>query len=515
MPLPQLDVLQTEHPDLARRGDALLERLRRHYDVDVPRHRRMWSYYRNPMLPGISGATSDVASGSCRPYRQAQEWGLPPRITGLRSLTGDRALPDGAARKEVVIENDIAWRVDALIDALFGRPIVVRSTAPLPERCATLDSLLRAVLSANGGIGLLQRIALLGAVYGYVDVLVKFVPPEPADAMPTTTHVAPDAACDESQLGGDAGQATIDVESLAKCIRFEVVEPARSIPLLCPTDGSRVVVYGQTYLVPREPERSEAAKTSAWSRLFGADRGAEKPREHSTMLELISPHGWTRHRDQTLVGSGPNPLGRIPLVHIQNAAVPFEYAGAGDVEPLMPLQDELNTRLSDRAYRITMQSFKMYLGKGLDDFTELPVAPGRMWSTENPQAEVIEFGGDGGCPSEESHIADIREALDKTSGVSPVAAGAIRGRIGNLTSAAALRVTMQAMLARVERRRTTYGPAIAQMCELALAWLDAAGLFKSDPTERGIDIDWPDPIGSLAKDLGQFDQEQRDGRAAA
>ena len=42
--------------------------------------------------------------------------------------------------------------------------------------------------------------------------------------------------------------------------------------------------------------------------------------------------------------------------------------------------------------------------------------------------------------------------MDKTSGVTPIAAGAIKGRIGRLTSAAALRVTMLALLAKTEQQ---------------------------------------------------------------
>ena len=36
--------------------------------------------------------------------------------------------------------------------------------------------------------------------------------------------------------------------------------------------------------------------------------------------------------------------------------------------------------------------------------------------------------------------------------------------------------------------------AIGQMCELALAWLDRAGLFATSPEERGIEINWPSPL---------------------
>jgi hypothetical protein len=32
------------------------------------------------------------------------------------------------------------------------------------------------------------------------------------------------------------------------------------------------------------------------------------------------------------------------------------------------------------------------------------------------------------------------------------------------------------------------------MCELALAWLDCAGLFPTTPEERRVEIHWPSPI---------------------
>jgi hypothetical protein len=136
----------------------------------------------------------------------------------------------------------------------------------------------------------------------------------------------------------------------------------------------------------------------------------------------------------------------------------------------------------------------MYLGKGIENFESMPVAPGRMWTSDNSSADVIEFGGDASCPSEESHISDIREAMDKTSCVTPIAAGAIKGRIGHLTSAAALRITLQALLAKTEKKRTTYSTAIQQICELALAWLDRAGLFATSGDERRVELSWPSPL---------------------
>jgi hypothetical protein len=242
--------------------------------------------------------------------------------------------------------------------------------------------------------------------------------------------------------------------------------------------------------------RDAGAKGRWWERIWktvSGDGGGENA--NSVMVsEIISATRWQRYENEVLVAEGENSLGEIPLVHIQNTALPFEYGGASDVEPLIPLQDELNTRLSDRASRITMQSFKMYLGKGIDEFTQLPVGPGRMWTSDNPDADVISFGGDSDNPAESLHIADLREALDKSSGVSPIAAGAIKNRIGRLTSAAALRLTLISLLAKTEKKRTTYGMGLQRMIELALAWLDRAGLFHTQAEERRVEIHWASPL---------------------
>ncbi|HEV7302124.1 MAG TPA: phage portal protein [Tepidisphaeraceae bacterium] len=538
--------------------------------IDGPRYRRLWAYYRNPMRVVAVDADDN---GSHRPYRQAQEWGLPSRITGVRSATDpDQSQQvDGVARKEVVVENDIGWRVDTMVDSLFGKPLGISSLAPDPNRRQMISELLRLIVAQNGGVSFLQQIALLGGVYGFVDVLVKLdrtqkIPadalaalsmcgtgdlghgttcddratnespaadapssasadsstitpvdePAPATTLPVTglATVVDDAASDAARHATQAVSPDV-LMHIARVIRLEIVEPARALPVLADTDVRVVQAYAQAYHAPRittdKPQRAYKArwidrvKRSAVG-LMGARDPQDAPpavgdEQDALIIDLITPTHWQRYEDERLVASGINALGIVPLVHVQNVAEPFAYEGASDVEPLVPLQDELNTRLSDRANRITLQSFKMYLGKGIEGFGDLAVTPGRMWSTDNMDANVIEFGGDAACPSEDAHIAEVREALDKTSGVTPIAAGAIKGRIGRLTSAAALRITLQALLNRTEKKRTTYGTAIERMCELSLAWLDVAGIFKTTPQERRVELTWPSPIPQNESEL--------------
>jgi hypothetical protein len=507
---------------------TLAPRIQRLLTCDALRFRRLWAYYRNPILATSTGegAISD------RPYRQAMEWGLPSRITGVRSSVevGAGTRVDEIQRKEVVIENDIAWRIDTQVDYLFGKSIVLSSIAPDPSRRELISALLRQILANAGGITFLQQLALLGAVYGFVDVLVKLAPEDEAPTLDCSHHAhdlgarstaetteppPPESAnaLDDSTDTGASHPSLKAVDALARRIRLEIIEPSRALPVLACDNWKKVEAYAQVWEEKGHGARGvgqgEDHRASGWFERIrsilsphlavvrsttGSVTGFHDEIPDNVHTELITREKWYRFKGSSLIDSGDNALNEIPLIHIQNTPLPFEYAGESEVEPLIPIQDEINTRLSDRGYRITMQSFKMFLGIGIDNFLETPVSPGRMWVTDNEKAKVLEFGGDGKTFSEDNQIAEMREAMDKISGVTPIAAGVTRRRIGRLTSAAALKVTMLALLAKTERKRTMYGNGIARLCELALAWLDKANLFHTTPEERQIEIHWPNPL---------------------
>jgi hypothetical protein len=235
-------------------------------------------------------------------------------------------------------------------------------------------------------------------------------------------------------------------------------------------------------------------RNSFLARVLGATGHRTDTRQVVAVTEITAPEHWQRYEDQELVAEGDLPWGFLPVVHIQNIAQPYYYEGVSDVEPLIPLQDELNTRLSDRASRITFQSFKMYLGKGIEGFESKPVAPGRMWCTDNPDASIQEFGGDASAPSEDLHVSEIRDALDKTSGVTPVVAGILKDKVGNLTSAVALRLTFMGMLSKNERKRHTYSEGLKRICRMALSMLDTAGVYRTSEAERDIEVVFASPL---------------------
>ncbi|MEM7680933.1 MAG: phage portal protein [Planctomycetota bacterium] len=408
-----------------------------HHRQTLPRLQRLWNYYRNALPePGQPHA------------RSPQSRALPQRL--IQSPT-----PHASAARELVIENDIAWRVHSLVDFMFGKPVTIQSLAPEDPLAEQINDLLRAVFDHAGGPNFFQDLALLGSVYGYCDLVVH---PHP------------------------------DLPQLA------IAPPPRAIPFHHPHDYRRLDAFAIHHGAPA------SAHPSITQRIARALSKQPAPTndgpESTTLYSAQAIQRWTRTHGQPrrTTHQEPNPLGRVPVVHIQNLPLPFSYAGLSDVEPLIPLQDELNTRLSDRANRVTFQSFKMYLGKGIDQFTERPVGPGQMWQTDNPDAAIEEFGGDAQSPSEDRHIQEIRDALDKTSAVPPLAAGILRGRVGNLSSANAIRLVLLGLLAKTRKKRITYGRGIAQACELILHAADVSGILSTTPEQRRVRLDWPEPI---------------------
>jgi hypothetical protein len=510
--------------------ETLIERHEKH---TTPRLEMLWAYYRNPMHPG------SLAPGA-RSYQLAQERGLPSRIRGAwdRRSPAVRALADDRTthRKEIVVENDIAWRIQTMVDFMFGRPITIASTASDPSLKRAIEQTLAAVWDSSGGIALMQDIGLMGHVYGHVDLLVRTSslshhPEEPATTAsePSTAHPFTSTQ-DPAQPFGDGGSSQTATprgearsggghsDSIAgratDCVRLELIEPPRGVALASDHDYRSIDAYViRTRRESRDEPAASAPATIAASmrRWWRAEPEADGAPSHAsshtpliTTTELFA--GGTRQLyetsptgETTLLAEEPSlvehhPGDAPPVVHIQNISQPFEYSGIGEVEPLIPLQDELNTRLSDRANRVTLQSFKMYLARGLDGASSMPIAPGIIWSTDNPDAQITAFGGDADSPSEERHIDEIREAMDKASAVPPLASGVVRAKIGNLSSENALRITLLGLMSKTSRKRITYGRGIVAASKLILEALHRHGILHTSEADRGLRIDWADPI---------------------
>jgi hypothetical protein len=486
--------------------DDLLDALLAEHRAGRPRLQRLWDYYRNPADPARRGL--DRGRGTL-----AQAAGLPERL---------RDAPPEAAERELVIENDIAWRIDTLVEFAFGSAPTIQSLADDPaqrdaiqiwSRTEAADHMLPTITATPDEAEDLAEIMSEVETYRE-EMFVRFITgQEPlsnfdefqARLEQMGIERAVEIYHDLALLGSIYGrvETLLTYDRATRRLRLEPVEAPRLTPLLRPDDYRRLdaVILNHEQATHRIQPCSLLGRVR--DRLRGHDASEAKHRQRVRRIDVWTASRCDRYLEtpralggstRRLVASFPNPLGRIPVVHIQNAPQPYRFDGLSDVEPLIPLQDELNTRLSDRANRITFQSFKMFLGVGIEGFHERPIGPGQMWASDNPDARIETFGGDAHNPSEEAHIAQVREALDKASSVTPVAAGLLGGKVGNLTSENALRIVLMGLLARTRRKRTSYGRGIEQLCELILHAADVHGLLRTRPEDRRVRLDWPDPL---------------------
>jgi hypothetical protein len=84
--------------------------------------------------------------------------------------------------------------------------------------------------------------------------------------------------------------------------------------------------------------------------------------------------------------------------------------------------------------------------------------------------------------------------MDKVNSVTPLVAGVLKDRLGNLTSAVALRLTLMGMLSKNERKKFTYSEGLKKICRMVLSMLDTADIYKTDSADREVDVIFPSPL---------------------
>ena len=342
--------------DAALREDDLLARLAWLRDVVGPRLERYLGYYRNPMteLAGVLPCASS-AGFLVKPWRQYQEIGLPARITGFRCAADGSSQATGAVdvqRKEVVIENDIAWRIDTLVDFAAARLPAITSVAAEAGRRAVLNGVILAVLDTftgdaggDGALRLMQELVLQGAINGSAWV-----------------HVRP-----TEELLNHGGGAVGATEDMRRWLRVEMVE------------ARKACAVGEYVAMLRDCVKGAVPVNGGggvWHRMRNWFIGAGVPTAEEFSFDVFGANLWQRYERGVLVQEAENALGMVPFVRYVNAADPAAGTrvgpagsgavdvGVGDVEALIGLQDELNTRAVGSGVSGDDDEFQDVFGEG-------------------------------------------------------------------------------------------------------------------------------------------------------
>ncbi len=441
---------------------------------------------------------ANKVSGDGRSYVTGQEIGLPARITGITDFTafgGDKIViapistdakkPDlPMKRKEPLTQNEIGWRVDTVVEALYGelpggRPfkIVSKMREDNETLADEIEGLLDLVFEAQDEPSWLEAFARRGGVQGYVDVVIRL------DEDVAVTVDAEDGERVEPKK-------KMDPDEFAESLQLYIPEPREIAPLTDPKDCTKLggyILQYETNVFPTTPKAGSTTSSDGvvrWMEVYVPG----KIRIYKSDPTVESGK-WLQDGEDVVV-----PESRIPVVHHQHVRDARRYEGRGEVEPLMPSQDEINTRFSDRGRGVTYGSNPPWLGKGILNFHKQAMAPDLMIEAINEDGSIERIASDANDEGQNRHIEDLFDGLDKISKIPPIAAGLIKDSIGNLTSSTALRTVLRGFLGKIARIRKGHNKTVPEICDLILTYANDLGVLTTKPEERKTTIEWGDVV---------------------
>ncbi|HZS00771.1 MAG TPA: phage portal protein [Chloroflexota bacterium] len=175
--------------------------------------------------------------------------------------------------------------------------------------------------------------------------------------------------------------------------------------------------------------------------------------------------------DGRVVREGPNPYGVIPFVHVPNLPGPNEFWGRSDLADVIPLNRELNERLSDQADVIRYHADPPVVFRGVEDHDAITVGPGSVWDLpRDADVKLLEWQGQ--SVAVQDHINQILRALYETAETPRTAFG----DSGRLLSGVALETELRPLIQKTLRKRIVWSAALRRRARLIWQVAESMGL---------------------------------------
>ena len=168
----------------------------------------------------------------------------------------------------------------------------------------------------------------------------------------------------------------------------------------------------------------------------------------------------------------PNPYGVIPFVHVANLPAPNSFWGRSDLADVIPLNRELNERLSDQADAIRFHADPPVVFTGVESHDAVRVGPGTVWDLP-PGADVKLLEWRGAAPTVREHVELVLRALYETA-ETPRSAFGDNGR---QLSGVALETELRPLLQKTLRKRMVWTAALRRRCRLIFHLAERVGLL--------------------------------------
>lgn len=211
----------------------------------------------------------------------------------------------------------------------------------------------------------------------------------------------------------------------------------------------------------------------------------------------------------------PNPLGRIPVVHIANVPISGSPWGLSDIDQIIPINREYNEKATDVSEIINYHASPITVVTGGHP-PNLERGPAKIWGIGNEKAKVFNLeGGAAGLGPAMEYMEMLRMRMHEYGHVPANALGEPQP-ISN-TSGVALAIQYMPTMMHYNLKKVQYGTGLQEIAQLALMTLfikepqsvrydpytdgildetlsQQLTLNPGDPAVYDIDVEWPAPL---------------------
>ena len=218
--------------------------------------------------------------------------------------------------------------------------------------------------------------------------------------------------------------------------------------------------------------------------LCGSDGLAE-------VVERWTPHELAVTVARTTTRQGPNPYGFIPFVHVPNLPLANEPWGQSDLVDVIPINREIDERISDQADVIRFHADPPIVFRGVTDHADLAVGPGTVWDIpSDADVKLLEWQGQAVAVGE--HIERLYRTLYEVT-ETPRSAFGDSGRV---LSGVALETELRPIVQRTLRKRAWWTRALRRRSGMVLELARQFGVGRVAGSARGVDdhrvrVLWP------------------------
>lgn len=203
-------------------------------------------------------------------------------------------------------------------------------------------------------------------------------------------------------------------------------------------------------------------------------------RKRTVETTIIYKEFWTdteiqTYRGDTLVEDLVNPYGFIPFVQIKNFPIAGRTRGVGDLEDVIPLNIEYNTKKSDVSEIIDYHSAPITLVYGAR-IGNLEKGANKVWGGLPKDAKVENLSLDGDAGVSEEYIKDVKTAMCEIAGVPETVLGGAAA-ISN-TSGVALQYMNLPLIERTRVKRQCSSRGIEKVNKMILFISMSEGLIE-------------------------------------